>query len=312
MAEGSALEQRAPISTTVAEDVVVGALPDSAPEADRQAWLAAAQARIREHGLIVIRDALSASVVDTLLADFRRRYDVHMRPGQTKLFRNFQTDPLRAQIPVAIEGPVADPAVFAAPSVMAVVRSMMSDDLIVGENGVVISHPGAGPQNTHRDSDFLFGGLDREIDLPPHSMTLLIPLVDVSLGMGPTEFWPGSHRRTDEAVVTAVAPLRLPLAAGTALLLDARLLHRGGANVSGPVRPSVYFSYHRRWYLENPGYESKPQVRVTPAMLAKLPEAYRPLFSWALHLNRTDSVEEFLFRWLGRLRSLLMRLKGGR
>jgi len=298
------------LSTTNPEDVMLDALPANADPQTRQAWTDQALRCVRQHGIIIIRNAIPLPVIAAVLADFKVRHDIHMTPGQKRLFRNFQSDPLRAQVPVAIDGPVANPAVFAAPSVMAVAKSMMVDDLIVGENGVVISHAGAGPQNIHRDSDFLFGGLDQEIDLPPYSMTLLLPLVDVSLGMGPTEFWPGSHRQRDEAAVTAVPPLCAPLAAGTALLLDARLLHRGGANVTGPVRPSLYFSYHRRWYLENSGYENKPQVRVTPAMLERLPEVYRPMFAWALHLNRTSSFNVFLYQWLGRIYTALRRLSG--
>jgi ectoine hydroxylase-related dioxygenase (phytanoyl-CoA dioxygenase family) len=177
--------------------------------------------------------------------------------------------------------------------------------------GVVITHAGAGAQETHRDSGYLFGGLDAEIDLPPFAITMLVPLRDISLDMGPTEFWPGSHRQRDEAAATAVPSQRTALSAGSVVLVDSRTFHRGGAHVSGPVRPSAYFSFHRPWYVENPGYEHKPQVRVTPAMLQRLPEAYRPMFAWALHLNRTDSIQEFAFRWIGRIRQRLLGLKGG-
>lgn len=283
--------------------------PDQGPLA-QQAWLQDAAACVRRHGGIVIRDAIPRVAVAAVLNDFKKRHDVHMAPGQKKLYRTFQSDPLRAQVPIAIAGPVADPAFFAPPAVMALAHELMGEDLIVGEMGVVISHGGAGPQETHRDSAFLFGGLDLEIDLPPFSMTLLIPLVDVTLEMGPTEFWPGSHRIRDLAAITAAPPARTALSAGSAVFLDSRTVHRGGANLSGPVRPSVYFSFHRRWYVENPGYEDKPQVRVTPAMLQRLPEAYRPLFSWALHLNRTDSLSEFVYRWSGRIRARLLRIRG--
>jgi hypothetical protein len=294
-----------------AEDVVRDAMaPDLAAPA-REAWLADAAGCVRRHGAIVIRNAIPQATIAAVLADFNVRHDVHMTPGQKKLYRTFQSDPLRAQVPVAIDGPVSDAAFFAPPSVLALARELMGDDLIVGEAGVVISHAGAGPQEAHRDSAFLFGGLDMEIDLPPFSMTMLIPLVDVALDMGPTEFWPGSHRRRDVAAVAANPPQRTALTAGSVVFLDSRVVHRGGANVSGPVRPSVYFSFHRRWYVESYGYEDKPQVRITPAMLQRLPEAYRPLFAWALHLNRTDSLSEFIFRWTGRLRARLLRLKGG-
>ena len=285
-----------------AEDVVRQALPADPSAEAREAWVKDAVACVRRHGAIIIRDAVPTAAITAVLEDFKVRHDVHMAPGQKRLYRRFQSDPLRAQAPVAIEGPVANPDVFAPPSVATLVKALMGEDLIVGEMGVVISHGGAGPQEAHRDSSFLFGGLDMEVDLPPFAMTLLIPLVDVTLGMGPTEFWPGSHKQRDRETVLQDPPARMALSAGSVLLLDARIMHRGGANVTGPVRPTVYFSYHRRWYAESSGYEEKPQVRVTPQMLSRLPEAHRSLFTWALHLNRTDDISEFVYRWAGRLR----------
>ena len=297
------------------EDVTAGDLvrdamtPDLTPVA-QQAWIEDAAASFRRHGVIVIRDAVPQGAVAAVLENFKVRHDVHMAPGQKKLFRTFQSDPLRAQVPIAIDGPVANPQFFAPPSALALAHRLMGEELVVGEMGVVISHPGAGAQETHRDSNFLFGGLDMEIDLPPFAMTLLIPLQDVPEGMGPTEFWPGTHVQRDEAAATAGPPTRAAISAGSAVFIDARAYHRGGANVTGPVRAVAYFSFHRRWYVEHYGYEEKPQVRVTPAMLQRLPEAYRPLFAWALHLNKTDSVQEFVYRWTGRLRRRLLKLKG--
>lgn len=293
-------------STTTSDEVV----RDAAAPLDAT-WIEDAVACVRRHGVIVVRNAVPAAALAAVLADFTVRHDVHMAPGQQKLFRTFQSDPLRAQVPAAIDGPLANPEVFAPPSIRAVMRALMGDDLIVGEMGVVISHAGAQAQETHRDSELLFGGLDMEVDLPPYAMTLLIPLKDVTLDMGPTEFWPGTHRRRDAAAATAGPSTRMALPVGSAVLLDARTFHRGGANISGPVRPTVYFSYHRRWYVEHGGYDNKPQVRVTPQMLQRLPEAYRSLFDWALHLNRTDDVSEFIYRWTGRLRARLRRFSGG-
>lgn len=295
-------------SNITAQDVVRPPLAGDAPAAAAEAWLDDAAALVREHGVIVIRDALPRDAVDAIFEDFKVRHDVHMAPGQKALYRRFQSDPLRAQVPIAIDGPLANPAVFASPSVYGLARRLMGEDVIVGEMGLVITHAGAGPQEIHRDSNFLFGGLDQEVGLPPFAMTMLAPLRDIELDMGPTEFWPGSHLRRDQQDVLAEAPKRTTLSAGSVVFIDARLLHRGGANSSGPVRPFIYFSFHRPWYQENYGYERKPQVRVTPAMLERLPEAYRPLFAWALHLNRTDGAQEFIYRWTGRLRRRLLGL----
>ena len=297
--------------TVKAEDVIRDAMKADLTPLARRAWIEDAAGCLLRHGVVIIRDAIPRAAVAAVLDDFKVRHDVHMSPGQKKLYRRFQSDPLRAQVPVAIDGPVANPEFFAPASVQTLTRHLMGEDIIVGEMGVVISHAGAGPQEIHRDSGFLFGGLDMEIDLPPFAMTMLAPLLDVTLDMGPTEFWAGSHRLRNTAEVTVNPPQRLALSAGSLVLIDSRILHRGGANISGPVRPTAYFSFHRRWYVESPGYENKPQIRVTPAMLQRLPSAYRPLFSWALHLNRTDSVSEFVYRWTGRVRARLLRLTRG-
>jgi ectoine hydroxylase-related dioxygenase (phytanoyl-CoA dioxygenase family) len=259
---------------------------------------------MNQHGIIVLEDAIPEAVVGEMLSHFNTTFNAYMAPGQRTLFRNFQDDPKRAQIPVAPIAAMANPVIFANPSVMAVVNRMIGAKAIIGEMGSVISHPGSDPQYTHRDTAFLFGG---EIDLPPHSLTITIPLLDVSLEMGPTEFWPGSHRIVDDAVATKPAPQRTALKAGSLLFYDGRLLHRGGPNKSNVVRPIVYFTYQPPWYLERPGYETKPQVRVTAAMLRKLAPEHRRLFEWALHLNRFDNFDEFVLRWMGRLKRVLGR-----
>lgn len=306
-AQGLGEDMAAAKGAVNAEDVTRGPLSADLTPEGRRAWIEDAAACVRRHGVIIIRDAIPKTASAAVLEDFKTRHDVHMAPGQKKLYRRFQTDPLRAQVPVAIDGPVANPEFFAPPSVLELARELMGDNLVIGEMGTVISHPGAGPQEAHRDSEFLFGGLDIDLAMPPFALNMLTPLTDVTLEMGPTEYWPGSHVARDQAAATAGPPIRLALEAGSVTLHDTRVCHRGGTNVSGPVRPVVYISYHRSWHLEIPGYEHKPQLLVTAAMLKRLPEAYRPLFTWVLQLNRTNGAEQFAHRWIGRLRRLLRR-----
>jgi hypothetical protein len=46
------------------------------------------------------------------------------------------------------------------------------------------------------------------------------------------------------------------LSAGSCLVFDDRILHRGLANGSGDTRYVAYFSYRRRGYAENTHFES--------------------------------------------------------
>lgn len=286
---------------------VVRKAPSGAGGAIDATFLASAASCLRENGVCILEDVISRAAIDAALAQFNRDYDIHMRPGQEKLLRNFQDDTLRAQIPVAPEGAVADPAIVANPAVMALIREFLGDKAIVGEMGGVISHPGAKPQYTHRDSAFLFGGIPGETALPWWSLNVIVPLVDAPLETGPTEYWPGSHKELDGAAVTAKPPQRTPLRAGSIFAYSALTLHRGGANISNIVRPVIYINYQRPWYLERSGYEHKVQVRVTRAMLAAMAPEHRKLFEWALHLNRADTLDEFLMRWAVRFKGALGR-----
>jgi ectoine hydroxylase-related dioxygenase (phytanoyl-CoA dioxygenase family) len=290
-----------------AADITRDALTANAqPEAQR-VWVEDAADCFRRYGVVAIRDAIPQAAVKAVLMDFKKRHDVHMTPGQRELYRRHQTDPLRAQVPVAIDGPVANPEFFAPPSATALVRELLGEDVVIGEMGVVITHPGAGAQEHHRDSVLLFDGIDVDAAMPPFAMNLLVPLVDIAPDEGPTEYWPGSHKVFDDAAVTAGPSTRLPLDAGSVVLHDMRVVHGGTAKPSGPVRPLVYISYHRRWHRETSGYDHKPQLVVSPAMLDRLPEAYRHLFVWALHLNRRSTVDEFAHRWIGRIKRRLRR-----
>lgn len=283
------------------EDISRDAMAADLSAADREAWVKDALACIRQHGALVVRNAIPPSVIGAVNEEFRVRHDVHMAAGQKKLFRRFQSDPLRAQVPTAVDGPVADPAFFAPPSVQALARELVGEDFIIGDMGVVISHGGATRQEVHRDFSPLFDGLEMDLDLPMFCLMVLVPLVDVSVEMGPTEYWPGSHRVRDTDRVLADPPLQVPVTAGTVCLHNSRLVHRGGNNRSGPVRPLLYFGFHRNWHFDNDGFDYKPQIRINESMLKRLPEEHRRRFRWALHLNRVESVSEFARLWTRRV-----------
>jgi len=93
-------------------------------------------------------------------------------------------------------------------------------------------------------------------------LTILIPLEDVAMDMGPTQLLPGTHllseayageRRWDRSMLDATrqavgrslqaGPLRASLKAGTAVVYDGRVLHRGLANRSQIPRPVLVYRY---------------------------------------------------------------------
>ena len=103
--------------------------------------------------------------------------------------------------------------------------------------GCVVSLPRAPAQHFHAD------GRARGI------ANAFVPLVDVSAEMGPTRFRRGSHAwdhddpypdRRARRLAAAAEEVAPPLARGSVLLYDYRVMHAGGANASGVPRPLVY------------------------------------------------------------------------
>lgn len=140
------------------------------------------------------------------------------------------------------------------------------DELLGGEAtllfcGLLMTLGGAAEQPWHTDGEHLFGP---EVPiLPPHCLNVFVPLVDITPEIGGTELCPGSHHLTRgvpeiyeqsaEHVRTIGwrgRPLPLEIPAGSALLFDYRLLHRGLANRTDRIRPILYFTFAKPWFRD--------------------------------------------------------------
>jgi len=161
------------------------------------------------------------------------------------------------------------------------ITAMLGEDAEHSFSGVVYSDPGSPAQCWHIDSPHV-----SEDHLPAHALNVMIALHDTPLAMGPTEIAKGSHRLTnhlqnralvsDELVYQheITVPEQLvanpeqaapegfssALAAGSCLIFDDRILHRGLGNTSNGRRSMVYFSYRQKGYSENTHFEAQRSV----------------------------------------------------
>ena len=97
------------------------------------------------------------------------------------------------------------------------------------------------------------------MQLPCHILTVFIPLVDVCADNGATEFSLGTHlhHECDEDTGERV----IECSAGSAILFDYRLLHRGTANRTTADRPVLYFTYARAGVEDPVNYRHDNQQR---------------------------------------------------
>ena len=166
------------------------------------------------------------------------------------------------------------------------VAAVLGDDAEPSFSGVVSSEPGSPAQHWHIDSPH-----EAPEHRPPHAMNVLLALHDTPMAMGPTECARGSHFLTNHlsnpllvrdqliyqhagtspAALVSGTPSRVPesfadsMAAGSCLVFDDRLLHRGLANRSDTVRHVAYFSYRKQGYCSNTHFESQRSVFDTSA-----------------------------------------------
>jgi len=122
---------------------------------------------------------------------------------------------------------------------MPLVREILGDDCVHLHTGCMFSLPGSEHQTLHSDGDHIRDDLHEA----PHCLNVFVPLVDLSMAIGPTELIPRSHFVYNyDCRASPVYPCPK---AGEVLLFDYRLKHRGMGNGSNNPRPLLYLTYSK-------------------------------------------------------------------
>ncbi|KAL7535365.1 hypothetical protein ACHAXR_006445 [Thalassiosira sp. AJA248-18] len=148
----------------------------------------------------------------------RGRYDMELPLFDMEAF-SFLTDPRKA-------------------SWMPIVHKILGDDATLVHKGCFLSLPGSETQVYHQDGVHL----NKKTHKPCYAINVFIPLVDYDMSNGPTEFCLGTHYLGYENFVKEQAYTPC-VTAGTPVIFDYRLGHRGLRNYSQGIRPVVYLTY---------------------------------------------------------------------
>jgi ectoine hydroxylase-related dioxygenase (phytanoyl-CoA dioxygenase family) len=224
--------------------------------------LLSAQLNLKIKGYVIIEDVFD----DAQLTALKARFDELLTAFVEK------TDPNRGAsrygMPLPFEAPFASTTLVANPIILQVIRSILGEDVICSFFASDTALSGSQYQQAHSDVEPLFPQDD--ISLPPFCYVVNIPLVDFREDNGPTEIWPyGTHLVGDPRVVpipdfTRIQELReSPLGrfteeemtpqqvitpAGSVVIRDIRMWHRGTPNRSNEPRPMMAMVYNRPWY----------------------------------------------------------------
>ena len=118
-----------------------------------------------------------------------------------------------------------------------------------------------GDQGWHTDGrNALAPGRRAEADARPHALTLFIPLVDLTLTNGATQYVLGSHRRGVSEREREQRALTLCIPAGSAVAFDFRLWHRGRRNASEADRAMLYAIVGRPIFSDDGAFKALPAL----------------------------------------------------
>jgi len=121
---------------------------------------------------------------------------------------------------------------------MPVIHKILGEDALLVHKGCFLSLPGSESQVYHQDGLHL----NKKVHKPCHAVNVFIPLIDYEMSNGPTEFCLGTHYLGRENFVKEMVYTPC-VTAGTPIIFDYRVGHRGLKNVSEVTRPVVYLTY---------------------------------------------------------------------
>lgn len=242
-----------------------------------QVELAEIAGRLDADGVAVIPDVLSREearhALDRLWVASRastsRGIPTHIvgldpNDSNVRVFNLVDLDPLFADL---LQHPVAE----------AVVGRLLGDDYIVSNFTANIARPGSKSMAVHSDLSFVMP----EPWTAPHTVNVIWCLTDVHADNGATLHLPGSHRITSRAEVPAdVVERMVPFeaSAGSLVVMEGRVWHTSGANVTANEDRALLFGYYSQPFL-------RPQWNFTAALSPEVQAGMSPLMRYRLGLD---------------------------
>ncbi|MBV8715401.1 MAG: phytanoyl-CoA dioxygenase family protein [Chloroflexi bacterium] len=245
-----------------------------------QETLNLAVAAVRNNGYMLFERLLPEVLVAQMRESLARLLESHTH----------ETDPNRGanryQMHLPFESPFSDERVVANPLVLPIVEALVGEDCICHYLASDTALPGSEYQAVHPDIYQLFP--EQPAFLPPYSIVVNVPLVDAHEDNGPLEVWPGGthHYVADAAQVPMLAASmqsqRVLMPAGSVLVRDSRMWHRGTPNRSNEARPNFTLIYSRFWL----------KLRYRPIPISRT--AYNALSPRAQRLFRLENIADDL------------------
>ncbi|WP_308639523.1 phytanoyl-CoA dioxygenase family protein [Paenibacillus silvisoli] len=212
---------------------------------------------IRVNGYVILEGVLPEAKVVELRTAFQEAMDWFIDKHGKEIYLNktgFNAGTNHLGIFLPFQAPFNDPLVIEHPFALSIMDRILGKDYSVTLFSSNTSLPGGQKaQPVHPDYGARFGDLCNT-HLPITDLVFNIPLVDVHDGNGPMEIWPGgTHLLPDnyygpngpnpEELAPHMHSIKVHMPAGSILLRDVRMWHRGTPNRGDSIRPNLALIY---------------------------------------------------------------------
>ncbi|HEY5924186.1 MAG TPA: phytanoyl-CoA dioxygenase family protein [Kofleriaceae bacterium] len=164
------------------------------------------------------------------------------------------------------------------PRVMALVERLLMPNFLLSTAQSIRLHPGEHAQAWHTDDAFYFCARPRSLTL---AVSVIWAIEEFTEENGATEVIPGSHKwgheHPDERDDYEFVPATMP--AGSAIVFDGALWHRGGANRSDGTRLALSPQYCQPWLRPQ-----ESQLLIVPPDAARTcSDRMRSMLGYSIH-----------------------------
>lgn len=209
---------------------------------------------IKVNGYVLFEEVLPRAQVDELYDKIGRLLDGFMDKNHFDVNEGFHDGTNHIGLHLPFEQPFCNENIIAHPFVTDVIDQILGSDCLLTYFASNTSMPGGTKaQHVHADMGARFG--DRcTVNLPITHLVVNYPLVDVTEQNGPMEVWPGgTHLHPDNWYSSKVLDksrlaehmlsFKATMPAGSIMIRDDRMWHRGTPNQSDHPRPNIALIY---------------------------------------------------------------------
>ena len=192
-------------------------------------------AEIENDGYTIIENAMSAD----LMARIREELGPFCQgkyPGRNN-FEGTRTERVYALLAKAPS--VAE--IIEHPATLALIDQLLPKNFLLSAALSILVHPGETPQPFHYDDGIT--GLPVYKPRPRFGVSTIWAFDDFTENNGATEVIPGSHRWSEDRQPREAEAIKVLMPAGSVIVFDGALIHRGGANTSNADRLAITPQY---------------------------------------------------------------------